>query len=113
MRAKTFPLAIPLESPSSMAFRRAANFSSSSCFVGGIALHPLTLAHQRLCRARSRDAIQVDLARADHPVHVEQAVIRALFCQRRRIHGVSATDTSAVCLAECNVTGGVLVKQGV
>jgi len=45
--------------------------------VNAISLNPFAFAHQRLSDIRRRDAVNIQPFRSNHPVHMDQAVIRA------------------------------------
>jgi hypothetical protein len=73
--------------------------------------YPLTPAHERLRVARGRDTVQINFTRSDHPIHVNQAFVRA---PRRKLflaELIAAFQTRAVGLPQRNVAGGVLIEQ--
>src|SRR5690242_7704999 len=76
-------------------------------------LDPLTLAHQRLDLILGGDAVHVHSAGADHPVDVDQAVVRAELRELFRGELVSILEATAVGLAERNVRRGVFVEERV
>ena len=74
---------------------------------------PLALAHHRHAAAVGVDAVDVDLARADHPVDVDQALVAALRRDLLRRQLGAVDEAFRVALAERDVAGGVLVEQRV
>src|ERR1700727_389421 len=76
-------------------------------------LDPLALAHQGLRTSISSDAIYIHLARADHPVHVDQALIRAQSRKLCRIHLLAANQARGVSLPQRNMTRSILIEQRV
>ena len=74
---------------------------------------PLALAENRYTPAVGVNAVDVNLVRADHPVDMDEALVAAL---RRDLLGrqlLAADEAFRIALAERDMTGGVLVEQGV
>jgi hypothetical protein len=57
--------------------------------------------------------LHADLAGTDHPIDMNDAVVRAMNGQFLFVHADATNERERVCRPECDVTGGVLVKQGV
>src|ERR1035441_9394879 len=67
-------------------------------------LDPLAFAHQRLRFPIHIHAIHIDIARPDHPVNVNKALVRALLKQLRGIESLRVAHARAVGLPERDVT---------
>src|SRR6185437_6402443 len=74
---------------------------------------PLPLAEDRLARAVRADAVDVNLARADHPVHVDEARIAAGRRNLLRAHIREVGEALGIALAERDVARGIFVEEGV
>src|SRR5271170_3908683 len=80
---------------------------------GGRGLNPLTLPHQRLSRAGSRNAIDIQLVRPDHPVHMDEAVISPLGRKLLLRQLVAMDQARTVRLPQRNMAGSIFIEERV
>src|SRR3984957_12253958 len=85
--------------------------TSSAIFSGRSG--PLALPEYRHASAVRIKTVDIDLARTDHPVDVDQAGIAALRRDllRRQLRPID--KALRIALTERNVAGGILVEQGI
>src|SRR5579862_6817557 len=74
-------------------------------------LNPLTPPNQGLRRTREGNAVNIQLVRSDHPVHMDKAVIRALGRKLLRRELVAIDQARTVSLPQRNVASSILVKE--
>src|SRR6478735_2371198 len=75
--------------------------------------YPFAAAHERLGPAVLCDTIHIHPVGADHPVDMDQALVRSAGSKLVLAHGAAAVDALAVGLAERDVARCVLVEQSV